>query len=521
MAGYTYDPSESIKQSFQQASAGIGGIFNQVIQQQQRDYTLAENAFQNIEALKKDLNIFGQKTVTKKANDLLQEAGSSILANGKLDYSKLGEIRQKVSEIKDLKQGYELGSKEYERMLQLGIANKDNMVSFEKFYKDLSSKMGDENLVKNPQDLQRALADTYSNNLDSFKIFGKSYLNANPYQKISLDVKDPKTGALMKVQGELPAGWSLDAQGNKIPPPPQMVKDPITGAMITMDYADQELARLQSTNPDALALMKKQAGFAGQNLSDKEIVKASIDKIPMTIQASQVASKAKLETEESQAKSAAFEVANQGKKLSAQLGQMAASTRGANAQAALAEEQLKMYQKPQTQTDYKRLGIQFDNNGPRLNLGGSVAFDLVKPDGTTMKVGGAEIFTKADGRKYLKYYVPNASKDLNEQIRSGFEGSTAQEIKLSDDFSQSQTYTNLQNALIGSKTGKKAILANALQYLPSADAYKPTVAQPSSATNAQKTFTISDATKFAEDNGYTPSEYIAYLKSIGYTETKK
>lgn len=309
MAGYTYDPSESIKQSFQQASAGIGGIFNQVIQQQQRDYTLAENAFQNIEALKKDLNIFGQKTVTKKANDLLQEAGSSILANGKLDYSKLGEIRQKVSEIKDLKQGYELGSKEYERMLQLGIANKDNMVSFEKFYKDLSAKMGDENLVKNPQDLQRALADTYSNNLDSFKIFGKGYLNANPYEKKAVDIKDPKTGALMRVQGELPAGWSIDAQGNKVPPAPKTIM--VDGKTVMMDYADQELARLQSTNPDALALMRKQVGFAAQNLTDKEIVKASIDRIPMTIQSTQVKSQDELDIQKATAESAKFKAATQ------------------------------------------------------------------------------------------------------------------------------------------------------------------------------------------------------------------
>lgn len=308
---YTYDPSQSIKQSFQQAHADIGNAFTQVIQQQQRDYTLAENAFQNIEALKKNLNIFGQKNVTEKSNALLKEASSAIMQNGKLDYSKMGEIRQKVSDISDLKQGYDLGGKEYERMLQLGIANKDNLVSFEKFYKDLSAKMGDENLVKNPQDLQRALADTYSNNLDSFKIFGKGYLSANPYEKKSVDIKDPKTGALMRVQGELPAGWSIDAQGNKIPPAPKTMV--VNGKTVMMDYADQELARLQSTNPDALALMKKQAGVAGVNLTDKDIVKSYIDRIPMTVQSTQVKSQDELRTQAAQAQGAEFNVKTQGR----------------------------------------------------------------------------------------------------------------------------------------------------------------------------------------------------------------
>lgn len=311
MADYIYNPAESIKQSFQQTQAGLGNIFTQIIAQQQRDYNLAESAFQNIEALKKDVNIFGQKNITSKSNELLKQAGSAILKDGKLDYSKLGEIRQGISEIKDLKAGYDVGAKEYERMLQLGIANKDNLVSFEKFYKDLSAKMSDENLVKNPQDLQKAMADTYTNNLDSFKMFGKSYLGANPYQKIAQDIKDPKTGALMRVQAELPAGWTIDAQGNKVPPPPKTAV--VNGQTVTMDYADQELARIQATEPDRLAIMRKQAGFAGQNLSDKDLVKAAIDRVPTTVQASQISSADELKTKAAQAKAAEFKVSTQQK----------------------------------------------------------------------------------------------------------------------------------------------------------------------------------------------------------------
>lgn len=299
MADYIYNPAESIKQGFQQTQAGIGNIFAQVLQQQHRDYTMAESAFQNIEALKKDVNIFGQKAITSKSNELLKQAGAAILKDGKLDYSKLGEIRQGISDIKDLKAGYDVGAKEYERMLQLGIANKDNLVSFEKFYKDLSAKMGDENLVKNPQDLQRAMADTYSNNLDSFKMYGKSFLGANPYQKVAQDVKDPKTGALMRVQAELPTGWTIDAAGNKIPPAPKTVV--VNGQTITMDYVDQELARLKSTNPDMLDLMKKQAGFAGQTMSEKDLVKSFIDRIPTTTQATQVKSEDEIRAQKAQA----------------------------------------------------------------------------------------------------------------------------------------------------------------------------------------------------------------------------
>lgn len=303
MAGFVYNPAESIKQDFQQAGSGLGNIFAQVIQQQQRDYTLAENTFANIEALKKDLNIYGQKSISSKANALLSNASSAILANGKLDYGKLGEIRQAVSDIKDLKTGYELGAKEYERMLQVGLANKDNLTSFEGFYKDLSAKMSDENLVKNPRDLQAALADTYTKSLDATKMFGKAYLASNPYQKVAYDVKDPKTGAMMRVQGELPAGWSIDASGNKVPPKPVTVTNP-DGTTSVVDYADQALAQIKATNPDTLAAMRRQAGFAGQNMSDKQLVEYYTSKIPMASQTQQVSSADELKAKELAVKTA-------------------------------------------------------------------------------------------------------------------------------------------------------------------------------------------------------------------------
>lgn len=303
MADYIYNPAESIKQSFQQTQTGIGNIFTQIIAQQQRDYNLAENAFQNIEALKKDVNIFGQKNITAKSNELLKKAGSAILQDGKLDYSKLGEIRQSISEIKDLKAGYDVGAKEYERMLQLGIANKDNLVSFEKFYKELSAKMSDENLVKNPQDLQKAMAETYSDNLDDNKMFIKSFSSANPYEKVVKDIKDLKTGALMRVEGQVPKGWIVGADGKVIPKAP--VTTVINGQTVTMDYADQELARLQASDPDLLATMRKKAGFAGSNMSDKDIVKFYIDnKVVAPVSAIQVKSADDLKREAAQAKAA-------------------------------------------------------------------------------------------------------------------------------------------------------------------------------------------------------------------------
>jgi hypothetical protein len=306
MAGFVYNPAESIRQDFQQAGSSISNIFAQVIQQKQRDYSLAENTFANIEALKKDLNIYGQKSITSKTNALLGNASAAILQGGKLDYDKLGEIRQAVSDIKDLKAGYELGSKEYERMLQIGLANKDNLVSFESFYKDLSAKMSDENLIKNPRDLQAALADTYTKSLDATKMFSKAFLTANPYKPFSKDVID-KNNNLVRVQGELPVGWDADAEGKLIPPAPVVVTNP-DGTTSTIDYADRTVSQLKATNPDVLSAMRRQAGSFGADLTDKQLVQYYTTQIPMVAKPQQVKSANQITAEEQAVKKGIIEL---------------------------------------------------------------------------------------------------------------------------------------------------------------------------------------------------------------------
>jgi hypothetical protein len=393
MAGFVYNPAESIKQDFQQAGSAIGNIFGQIIQQQQRDYNLAENTFANIEALKKDLNIYGQKSITSKANALLGNASSAILANGKIDYSKMGEIRQAISDIKDLKTGYDLGTKEYERMLQMGVANKDNLTSFEGFYKDLSAKMSDENLVKNPRDLQAALADTYAKSLDATKMFGKSYLAANPYQKFSQDVKDAK-GNMIRVQGELPAGWSLDANGNKMPPKPVTIQNP-DGTTSTLDYADQALMQVKASNPDALVAMRRQAGFAGENMSDKQLVEFYTSKIPMAAQTQQIASAEKLRTEAAQATRAEFEAKTAPEAFTLEKLKALASIRASNASIA---KDLALAKRANSEEFSSKNLSDFGITNDGFNFGDEVTVPVKTPKGQTTYIKATKLKWSPEGK---------------------------------------------------------------------------------------------------------------------------
>lgn len=399
MAGFVYNPAESIKQDFQQTGSAMGNIFAQVIQQQQRDYQLAENTFANIEALKKDLNIYGQKSISSKANALLGNASQAILANGKIDYNKLGEIRQAVSDIKDLKTGYDLGTKEYERMLQIGLANKDNLTSFEGFYKDLSSKMSDENLVKNPRDLQAALADTYTKSLDATKMYGKAFLAANPYQPFSKDIKDSK-GNLIRVQGELPVGWDADANGKLIPPAPITIKN-ADGTTSTVDYADRTVAQLKATNPDVLVAMRRQAGFAGENLTDKQLVEYYTTKVPMMAKPQQISSADELKAKAAQAEKLTFEASKMGEifNLDKQLKLSAIAENNAQRLKALSEMQKNI---PNI-SDLSAYGINKNSQGKSVDFGAEVEVRVADPSNPkkTVPFKATGLRTLANGRQEL------------------------------------------------------------------------------------------------------------------------
>lgn len=477
MAGFVYNPAESIKQDFQQASSGMGNIFAQVIQQQQRDYQLAENTFANIEALKKDLNIYGQKSISSKANALLGHASSAILANGKLDYDKLGEIRQAVSDIKDLKTGYELGAKEYERMLQMGLANKENLTSFEGFYKDLSAKMSDENLIKNPRDLQAALADTYTKSLDATKMFGKAYLAANPYQKISQDIKDPKTGAMIRVQGELPAGWSLDAKGNKIPPAPVTITNP-DGTTSTVDYADQTVAQLKASNPDVLAAMRRQAGFAGENMTDKQLVQFYTSKIPMAAQTQQIKSADELKIQEAQAKTAGVTSQYAEKKIKSELASEAASR-------ALTQAQINKIN-AELQANAPTTNIYEDETKKAINFGGKgYVVDIPQVNGRTIQGAVTEIYKdKKTGKNMVGYMTPPANTSIDTWIANGMVGGVRSEKQISGDLGKSNLIYNLKRTF-GAKKGTKPFVTDIEGFISSSNPIKAATAEV-----APKTITI-------------------------------
>ena len=496
MADFVYNPAESIKQSFQQTQAGIGNIFTQVIAQQQRDYNLAESAFQNIEALKKDVNMFGQKNITNKANSLLKKASSAIVKNGALDYSVLGEIRQEASDIRDLKAGYDVFAKELERRLQLGIASKDDMDSFEKYYKEITALGADENLIKNPQDMMTRMSEVFNNNISAQKVFMKSYLSTNPYVPVSKDIIDDK-GNKVRVQGEIPSNMTIDEKGQLVPKPP--ITQVVNGQPVTLDYVDQELNRLKATDPAKLEIMKRSVGSASSFMTEKDIVKYFIDRVPAKVVSTEVKDKAQLDIEKNQAIITGAEAARAPERIAAEI------------------EGLKS----------RNVGQSLSNKGQRIqNTIGQMTLDGLKED---QKSAGAsnEVFF-ASPRSLVMPIGQNASDVMGKSQKISYDPQTgalmtfALQDKKSKQFNISDNFDPSTIALVPKPITyrrldafKKSVMASALTGIEAAQ--KPIVkAQIEKLFNKAKNGYVfpSVAAKFTPVKSLKPEEKRVPLSTI-------
>jgi hypothetical protein len=261
---YTFDPSADIQRGFQKAGAGVADIFSHLVATQKRDNEIADKMFQNIESLKKDVNIYGQKVITDKTNVLLKDASKVILEGGKLDYSQLGSIRQRVSDIADDKKKYELGAELRKEYMQLGLANKDNITSIEGLIKGITAPLMNPN-IKNATDLQAAMQDAYDKSLNLDRIGVKSVMNILPEEQIKGYGTNGK-GDLVNYEFKGLKGSSYDVNtGKVIGPDAQKIKD--------------VAATMKAQMPDYFENYRKRIGVNEDILPDSLIAKKLIDQI--------------------------------------------------------------------------------------------------------------------------------------------------------------------------------------------------------------------------------------------------
>jgi hypothetical protein len=190
---------------------------------------------------------------------LLNDASNSILKGGKLDFSQLGSIRQRVSDIADDKKKYELGAELRKEYMQLGLANKDNITSIEGLIKGITAPLMDPN-IKNATDLQAAMQAAYDKSLNLDRIGVKSIQNILPEEMIKGYGTNAK-GDVINYEFKGLKGSTYDvATGKLVGPAADKINDAATIMKAQMpEYFDNYRKRLgvnEDVLPDSLIAKK-------------------------------------------------------------------------------------------------------------------------------------------------------------------------------------------------------------------------------------------------------------------------
>jgi hypothetical protein len=262
---FIYNPAEKIAGAFNQANTSLGSAFATVLARKQHDYDVADHIFQNLESLKKDVNLFGREEVKKMVTQTMGEMANNISQTGNLDYAKLGLVRNKISEIKDRKEYWESFADLREEAFKQLIADKDYLKSFANSVKEIDSLAFDKSIT-NSKDLSTRIQDKVLGSYDPILYGKKIGQSIRPNQNVDGYYKDNK-GYTIGYNGKLPAGMGYDPVKKQLIEP----QDP--------DWAAKDVQALKAQNPEMMEIFKKNiTGVAGAFNSDEEIYKHFFNK---------------------------------------------------------------------------------------------------------------------------------------------------------------------------------------------------------------------------------------------------
>lgn len=283
---YTYNPSESISQSFKNVGSGVANIFKMIVDKKERDYDIAENVYTNIEALKEKVNMYGRQDVTNKANQLVADLANSIKEDGTFSKSKMSLIKMKVLNLKQEKQAWEDKAelrKEYQTKV---LSQKDMIPNLEKALMDGDKVTMDKNILS-IEDATKHFDKAFKNNLDPQAVLQRAYKTIRPESPIN-GMLTHKDKSITMFSGKGYYGDSYDPiTKTRIRPKTTPQFDPATGTTIQVPTEDWDYQQMEKNHPQVIDLLVERQGAAADLLPAdqrrKIILNQEINRMPIEV----------------------------------------------------------------------------------------------------------------------------------------------------------------------------------------------------------------------------------------------
>lgn len=317
MAEFSYNPADSISKYFEKASGSIGNVFAHLVEAKRKDNELAEKTYINLEALKKDVNIWGQKAITEEVNNLRKDASGKMFKDGKINHEYLGELTSKVSEIKDKKNFFNLAPELYKAGTENLIANKDNLDSFAAAQRDLTNIMLS-GQITNAADLQKRMDKVVEDHTNFNTLGQKAFLSSNPYgtSKYSKTYVDKDGNESVNVEEvKAPKLWAYNKDKNDVLPPEFVpMVNPATGKEEQVPYGKYAAAAIEAASPGYFDRVRAKANY-GMNITNEQIAENVVRSIQVDKASVETKDKYQMQSEKAKATTDILEAENKPKEI--------------------------------------------------------------------------------------------------------------------------------------------------------------------------------------------------------------
>ncbi len=222
---YIHNRGQQIREDFSKANAGIAQGFQALIDDKQKSYDFIVKQNEDVELIKKDLNMYNNDVITKKSNDLLKDTASAIKANGKVDFAKMGEIRRKTAELATAKKNSELSVKAADEVIKLMAQNAPNMKDVTGTYAKIMGSLKDENNLLSPKNAYEEAMKQYRDGIDYIKV-GQGRINEQLKMGTPIATSYVNSrGDLVEVKGVIPQGYEFDKTTGQVKPIERIMSD--------------------------------------------------------------------------------------------------------------------------------------------------------------------------------------------------------------------------------------------------------------------------------------------------------
>lgn len=222
---YIHNRGQQIRADFAKANDGIAQGFQALIDDKQKSYDFIVKQNEDVELIKKDLNMYNNDVITRKSNELLKDTASAIKANGKVDFAKMGEIRRRTSELATAKRNSELSVKAADEVIKLMAQNAPNMKDVTGTYAKIMGSLKDENNLLSPKDAYVEAMKQYRDGIDYIKV-GQGRINEQLKMGTPIATSYVNSrGDLVEVKGTIPPGYEFNKTTGTVVPIERTMED--------------------------------------------------------------------------------------------------------------------------------------------------------------------------------------------------------------------------------------------------------------------------------------------------------